>query len=285
MHITRRSAAIGIALLPAAALVCTMLALPHDGRRQTAPAIPPATHHTATDVEAASARSSLKDGVPSKATADKLLDNLNFTYAYRAFMDNMRGVSIHALRKGMQSVGMKDNEVIVFEQLMDAKSLFLTANADTIYVMGFLDLTKGPVVLETPPKFLGAVQDAWFRWVIDVGGARARPRRRRQISDRRAGLHRTAAGGRLLCRALPDQHHRVVRSLVPGEPTIPSRWSKELEVHQGLSLRSRRCRHSHRRLPGRQGQTRQGRTASADRVSQRKRQGDEYPSAERLGLL
>jgi hypothetical protein len=110
-----------------------------------------------------------KDGVPSKATAEKLYDNLDFTYAYRAFMDNMRGVSIASLRRGMMSIGMKDNEVIVFEDLMDAKSLFLTANADTIYVMGFLDLSKGPVVLETPPKFLGAVQDAWFRWVIDVG--------------------------------------------------------------------------------------------------------------------
>ena len=107
--------------------------------------------------------------MPNKATLDRVYDNLDFTYAFRAFMDNMRGVSIHALRKGMMSVGMKDNEVIVFEQLMDAKSLFLTANADTIYVMGFLDLTNGPVVLETPPKFLGAVQDAWFRWVIDVG--------------------------------------------------------------------------------------------------------------------
>ena len=35
--------------------------------------------------------------------------------------------------------------------------------------MGFLDLSDGPVVLETPPKFLGAVQDAWFRWVTDLG--------------------------------------------------------------------------------------------------------------------
>ena len=110
-----------------------------------------------------------KDGLPSKATLDKVYDNLDFTYAYRAFMDNLRGVSIHALRKGMMSIGMKENEVLVYSELMDAKSLFLTANADTIYVMGFLDLTKGPVVLETPPKFLGAVQDAWFRWVTDVG--------------------------------------------------------------------------------------------------------------------
>jgi hypothetical protein len=81
----------------------------------------------------------------------------------------LRGVSIHALRAGMMSIGMKNNEVVIFDQLMDAKSLFLTANADTIYVMGFLDLSKGPIVLETPPKLLGTVQDAWFRWVIDVG--------------------------------------------------------------------------------------------------------------------
>ncbi|MEW9836172.1 DUF1254 domain-containing protein [Mesorhizobium marinum] len=110
-----------------------------------------------------------KDGVPSADSAAKLYDNLDFTYAYRAFMDNLRGVSIHSLKKGMQDIGMKENEVLVFSDLMDAKSLFLTANADTIYVMGYLDVSKGPVVLETPPKFLGAVQDAWFRWVIDVG--------------------------------------------------------------------------------------------------------------------
>jgi hypothetical protein len=109
------------------------------------------------------------DGVPSRATAERLYDNLDLTYAYRAYMDNLRGVSIHALRKGMQDLGVKDNEVLVFSQLMDAKSLFLTANADTIYVMGSLDLSKGPMVIETPPQFLGAVQDAWFRWVIDLG--------------------------------------------------------------------------------------------------------------------
>jgi hypothetical protein len=30
--------------------------------------------------------------------------------AISAFMDNMRGVSIHALRKGMRSIGVKDHE-------------------------------------------------------------------------------------------------------------------------------------------------------------------------------
>ncbi len=110
-----------------------------------------------------------RDGVPSPETVDKAFDNLDFTYAFRAFMDNLRGVSIYAVRKGMQDIGVKENEVLVFSDLMDSNSLFLTANADTIYVLGYVDLSNGPVVIESPPKFLGTVQDAWFRWVIDLG--------------------------------------------------------------------------------------------------------------------
>ncbi|MFO1304833.1 MAG: DUF1254 domain-containing protein [Burkholderiales bacterium] len=135
---------------------------------QSGPPIPPSLV-TPNKVESRLGPLEFKDGVPSPATAEKLFDNLDLTYAYRAYMDNLRGVSIHALRKGMQDIGVKDNEVLVFSELMDAKSLFLTANADTVYVMGSLDLSKGPVVIETPPEFLGLVQDAWFRWVIDLG--------------------------------------------------------------------------------------------------------------------
>ena len=84
-------------------------------------------------------------------------------------MNTFAGVSIQALNKGLLDAGVKDSEYIVFSDLMDAKSLLLTTNADTIYVVGIIDLTNGPVVLETPPGFLGAVQDHWFGWVIDIG--------------------------------------------------------------------------------------------------------------------
>ena len=146
------------AIVRSAALALSFVALGYVADPGQAADIPPSLV-TPDKVESLLGTLDFKDGVPSNATAEKLYDNLDFTYAFRAFMDNLRGVSIHALRKGMMSIGMKDNEVVVFEKLMDAKSLFLTANADTIYVMGFLDLSKGPVVLETPPKFLGAVQD------------------------------------------------------------------------------------------------------------------------------
>lgn len=109
------------------------------------------------------------DGLPDKATSEKVYDHLDFAHAHRAFSDTLQGVSILAVRKGLREIGVKDNEVVVFSELMDATSLFLTANADTVYVIGGFDLTKGPIVLEVPPQVLGTVQDAWFRWVIDVG--------------------------------------------------------------------------------------------------------------------
>jgi hypothetical protein len=59
--------------------------------------------------------------------------------------------------------------VLIFSGLMDANSLFLTANADTVYFLATIDLTKGPMVVETPPDTLGLFDDLWFRWVIDFG--------------------------------------------------------------------------------------------------------------------
>ena len=100
---------------------------------------------------------------------DSRIGTLDFIHAFRAFSDTFQGVSIRAIDKGLQSAGVKNNEAIVFSELMDAKSLFLTANADTVYAFGVLDLTKGPMVLEVPPKFLGAIDDYWFRWVTDIG--------------------------------------------------------------------------------------------------------------------
>ena len=52
---------------------------------------------------------------------------------------------------------------------MDAKSLFLTANADTYYIWSYLDLSKGPLVVEAPPGMLGIIDDMWWNWISDFG--------------------------------------------------------------------------------------------------------------------
>ena len=52
---------------------------------------------------------------------------------------------------------------------MGSESVFLTANADTVYYLGVVDLTSGPMVVETPPQALGVIDDMWWGWIIDFG--------------------------------------------------------------------------------------------------------------------
>lgn len=110
------------------------------------------------------------DGMPSPGTLDKVYDHLDFARAFDAFVNTYQGVNTHGLHRGFLEAGVGDNEVLIYPELIDARSLYLTANADTVYAAGFLDLSDGPVVLETPPRFLGAVNDYWGGWVIDLGG-------------------------------------------------------------------------------------------------------------------
>jgi hypothetical protein len=109
------------------------------------------------------------DGTPTPDTSASLLEHLTFTHALNTYLDAFPIASTHALRKGFADLGVEDNDVAIFSELMDSSSLFLTANADTVYFVGIVDLTDGPMVLETPPDALGTIDDMWFEWVTDFG--------------------------------------------------------------------------------------------------------------------
>ncbi len=129
----------------------------------------PASITTPDKIESRIGTLQFKDGYPIGDTAEKLRDELDYLHGVEAFMNSIQGVSLYALREGFADVGVKDGEFIITSELMDGKSLFLTANADTVYFWGNLDLSKGPVVVETPPMVLGIFDDFWFRWVGDFG--------------------------------------------------------------------------------------------------------------------
>ena len=111
-----------------------------------------------------------KDGVPTPATAESVYDILDFTQALSAYNNSFRGASALAIVKGFEGIGAKPGDVVIFSKLMDSNSLFLTANADTVYYLAGLDLSQGPVVVEQPPASVGTINDMWFSWIIDVGG-------------------------------------------------------------------------------------------------------------------
>ena len=109
------------------------------------------------------------DGVPSGETVEKVYDHLDFVHALNVFLDGYAGASTCALRKGFHDAGANDNELLIFSELMGSESLFLTANADTVYFVGIVDLTAGPMVVETPPQALALFDDMWFQWIVDFG--------------------------------------------------------------------------------------------------------------------
>ena len=109
------------------------------------------------------------DGFPDEATAEKVFDNLDFQHAVQAFLTTMPVASLNAQRKALRGFGPDNQTVIIFESLMDPRSLFLTANTESIYAVAWLDLKDGPIVVESPPNTLGLADDFWFRYVTDLG--------------------------------------------------------------------------------------------------------------------
>ena len=76
-----------------------------------------------------------------------------------------------AMRSGLRSVGVDaSNKLAVTDPKADSAQLMLTANTVTTYGTGFLDLRRdGPTVIEAPPNSLSFVDDAWQRYVADMG--------------------------------------------------------------------------------------------------------------------
>jgi hypothetical protein len=111
-----------------------------------------------------------RDGAPDAATVQLAYDQLDFGRGVDAFLKGMSATSVHALCNGLEEAGVKLNQGIgISENLLDARSLFLTPNTTTVYTMFCVDLKDGPMVVRLPPRVLGTVDDADFRWVTDVG--------------------------------------------------------------------------------------------------------------------
>ncbi len=109
------------------------------------------------------------DGAPTPETVENVYDQLDLLHALNAFLNGYALASTYALRQGFTGAGTPDNAVMIFSELMDSESLFLTPNADTVYFVGCIDLSAGPVVVETPPDALGTFDDMAFHWISDFG--------------------------------------------------------------------------------------------------------------------
>jgi hypothetical protein len=112
------------------------------------------------------------DGVPTPETTKTVYDHLDFLRGVEAFLNFIPATSLEGLRLAGVELGVtKCNQALIADQLLDSNPLFLTGNTDTVYCLGFLDLEKdGATVVEIPAGCgPGTVDDAFFRFVIDMG--------------------------------------------------------------------------------------------------------------------
>ena len=111
------------------------------------------------------------DAVPDKETTQKVYDDLDLRRATEAFLAALPIASMSAMEKGIRSFGPINTTAALFEDQMDSKALWLTANTVSIYQVAWVELGDEPMVIETPPKVLGIIDDAWFHYVADFGNA------------------------------------------------------------------------------------------------------------------
>ena len=111
----------------------------------------------------------LSDGVPKPDTVEKIYDNLDRSRALQAYLLAIPIVNQVSMRDSLRKFGPDNQTDVIWETLVDSKTVELTANDNVIYNFIWLDTHKGPLVVEVPPKVLGLIDDFWYRWVADIG--------------------------------------------------------------------------------------------------------------------
>lgn len=111
----------------------------------------------------------LTDGFPTPETTQKIWDNLDRSRALQAYLLAIPIVNQAGMRESLMKFGPVNETDVIWENLVDPRTVELTANDNTIYSFLWIDTKEGPLVVEIPPKVLGTINDFWYKWVVDVG--------------------------------------------------------------------------------------------------------------------
>src|SRR6476620_8844873 len=112
-----------------------------------------------------------KGGYPTEQSARKLADHLAFNRAVELYLSQMPVVSWNRVWKGVAEAGTRaPNQLVIWETLMDAETLLLTGNTETVYALGAIDLKRdGPTVVEVPAGLLGGISNLWQGEIAGIG--------------------------------------------------------------------------------------------------------------------
>jgi hypothetical protein len=108
-------------------------------------------------------------GFPTAEQGRTARDNADYQRAIITYSFWYPTVSCEGIFHGAREVGIADNENVMI-MAAGPRQMAFTANSDTPYGSGALDLTNGPYVIEIPPgQFIGLVNDHHQGWILDMG--------------------------------------------------------------------------------------------------------------------
>jgi hypothetical protein len=108
-------------------------------------------------------------GFPPADAAQKAREEADYQRAITAYRFWYPTVSCEGIFNGNREKGLQDNASIVILSAGPRQVAF-TANSDTPYGAGCLDLKDGPFVIEMPPgPFIGLADSHHQTWILDMG--------------------------------------------------------------------------------------------------------------------
>ncbi len=111
-----------------------------------------------------------KDAFPTDETFIKANDFMDTARAFTLFGSAVPTVAMYAMLKGHRDIGVIPNKTVALtEQLIDARSLWLTPNTTTPYAHAEINVKNGPVVIEVGSPVISILDNAYFLYVGDIG--------------------------------------------------------------------------------------------------------------------
>ena len=107
---------------------------------------------------------------PNTTDTTKFAERIMHSRAFETVMWSVPLMNYTAMRNGYKKgAGVGYNDVVYHSKVQTWELEIPTGNNTTPYVIAYWTVKDGPVVMEVPPGVVGPVDDAYFRWVTDVG--------------------------------------------------------------------------------------------------------------------
>jgi hypothetical protein len=111
-------------------------------------------------------------GYPNADTSRQLYDEMDYQRAVQAYIWATPLVNSVGIANAFKTVGSDAGRpaMVVFDQPLSPKQIFMTGNDVSTYGNSVIDLSKtGPFVVDAPAGVLGGIVDFWQRGVVDIG--------------------------------------------------------------------------------------------------------------------